>query len=199
MRALIFSLSLLIGSIAMAQDDNESNSLQDQYNDLKAKSNNYQIYKVVKETSLDAFWASAKDSLKIERSRIQALQTEVNGLNKEVAQLQTQVSTRDEQLAEQEHQIEHMSFLGASLTKSSYITLTWAIIFALLIAAVIFYVRFYSANSITSKTRAEMQQLQEEFEHHRQRTRDNETKLKRDLQTEINRVEELKAQLEGNT
>jgi hypothetical protein len=37
--------------------------------------------------------------------------------------------------------------------------------------------------------------LQEEFEDHKKRTREKETKLKRDLQTEINQVEELKAKL----
>jgi septal ring factor EnvC (AmiA/AmiB activator) len=66
------------------------------------------------------------------------------------------------------------------------------LIFALLIAALVLYFRFQSANRITQQTRKEYQTLQSEFDEHRQRTRENETKLKRDLQTEINRVEELK-------
>ncbi|MFN2424572.1 MAG: hypothetical protein ABR572_12445 [Cryomorphaceae bacterium] len=183
--------------ILSAQNDTSSNSLPEQYNELKSKSNNYQIYKVVKESSLDEFWGGVRDTLQAERARITSLNAEVKGLNKEVSDLKVEVATRDNQLAEQEHMIEHMSFLGIPLTKTTYITFTWILIFGLFIAALVLYFRFNSAHRITSQTRKEIQSIQEEFDTHRQRTRENETKLKRDLQTEINKVEELQNRGEG--
>jgi peptidoglycan hydrolase CwlO-like protein len=200
MRSL-FAIFLVMCTTALQAQENqesESNNLGDQYNELKSKSNNYQIYKVVKEASLDAFWASVSDTLANERKEITSLKAEVKNLKSEVSSLNNQVSERDEALEEQAYQIDHMSFLGIQLTKGTYITVTWIIIFALLITALVLYFRFQSAHSVTAKTKKEFNSLQEEFDAHRQRTRDNETKLKRDLQTEINRVEELKAQLEGN-
>lgn len=180
-----------------AQDEAPSNSLPEQYEELKSKSNNYQIYKVVKEASLDAFWGGVRDTLKAERARIASLNAEVEGLNKEVSSLKAEVASRDKRLEEQEHMIEHMTFLGIPLTKTTYITFTWILIFGLFIAALVLYFRFNAAHRITSQTRKEIQSIREEFDTHRQRTRENETKLKRDLQTEINKVEELQSRVEG--
>lgn len=200
MRSLIAALLVMAFAGLQAQDisENESNSLGDQYNELKAKSNNYQIYKVVKEASLDAFWSSVRDTLGNERREINELNAEVKNLKAEVNSLNDQVAERDKALEEQAYQIDHMSFLGIQLTKGTYITVTWVIIFALFITALVLYFRFQSAHSVTAKTKKEFSTLQDEFDAHRQRTRESETKLKRDLQTEINRVEELKAQLDGN-
>ncbi len=198
MRFIILSALLFFFTAAKAQDTADDNTLQKQFDDMKTRSNNYQIYKVVKVTDLDSFWSSAKDTLKSERKEIIQMRSEINALKAEVNSLQAQVNERDNTLEEQEYQIEHMSFLGIPLTKSAYITFTWVLIFGLLIAAIVFYARFHGAHKVTSQTQSEMKKVQEEFDLHRQRTRDNETKLKRDLQTEINRVEELKAQLEGN-
>ncbi len=175
-----------------AQDEGTANTLPEQYETLKSKSNNYQIYKVVKEAALDDFWSGVKDTLRDERARIEALNAEVADLKKKVASLNKEVASRDASLEEQEFMIEHMSFLGMPLTKTAYITLTWVLIFGLFIAAAVLYFRFRSAHKVTAATQKEMRTLQDEFESHRKRTRENETKLKRDLQTEINRVEELR-------
>jgi peptidoglycan hydrolase CwlO-like protein len=183
----------MAASSLMAQETIDADaSLKNQFDELKSKSNNYQIYKVVKETSLDEFWKSVRDTINADRTNITDLQKEMASLKAEVQSLNAQVAERDEKLEEQVYQIEHMSFLGIGLTKGTYIVFTWVLIFALLIAALVLYFRFQSANRITQQTRKEYQTLQSEFDEHRQRTRENETKLKRDLQTEINRVEELK-------
>lgn len=199
MRTLLLTFFIAFASVLNAQDTEEANTLPNQYDDLKSNSNNYQIYKVVKETSMDAFWFSVRDTLKAERAEITSLKNEVAGLKKEVSSLNAQVSERDTKLQEQEHMIEHMSFLGISLTKGTYVAFTWVLIFILFAAALVLYFRFHGAHKVTAETRREIESIQLEFESHKQRTRENETKLKRDLQTELNRVEELKAQLEGNS
>ena len=185
-------------SIAVfAQDDNapESNSLDDQFNELKKSSNNYQDYKVVKKVSLDRFWSSVADTLEENNAEIKNLKEEVKSLKAEVSSLKSQVSERDESLAEQKSLIDNMEFLGVPISKSTYKTLTWIIIFALLLIAVILYFRYNKANKVTVETRKEFESLQNEFDAHRQKSRENETKIKRDLQTELNRVEELKMKL----
>lgn len=175
-----------------------SNDLNAQFEQLKDRSNNYQEYKVVKKTALNSFWKSVEDTLKVNRSEIYLLKQEVRDLEAEVADLKKQVDNRDKALEEREFQIEHMDFMGMSLTKSAYVTFTWTLIFILLIAVIVLWIRFKSAHSVTRNTRDELRVLQDEFDQHRKNSREKETKLRRDLQTEINRVEEIRGKF-GDT
>ena len=197
-RVLIMAVAMLAMPHLQAQDESAPADLPEQYRELKTKSNNYQIYKVVKEKSLDDLWKSAMDTLRVEREEIQALNKEVKQLKARVDELKAQVEDRDSQLEEQAYMIDHMSFMGSNLTKGAYITFTWILIFVLFFTALVLYLRFKSAHKVTAQTRKEMGTLQNDFEEHKKKTRENESKLRRDLQTEINKVEELKAQIEGD-
>jgi cell division septum initiation protein DivIVA len=190
-------IAVLVSAIGFAQTDSieSPNDLEAQYLELKDESNNYQIYKVVKEVSMDNFWNSVEDSLAGYNKEISDLKKEVSGLNTEVSGLQLQLSERDAQIEDQNSQIENMNFLGMAISKGSYVAMTWTIIFILIGLALVLFMRFNNANKVTVQTRQEHEKLIEEFELHRQRARETETKIKRDLQTELNRVEELKQKM----
>jgi peptidoglycan hydrolase CwlO-like protein len=197
-RRLFFIAAMVIlpfSGMSQDEENNEPNTLENQFIELKEKSNNYQQYKVVDQNSLNGFWSAVNDTLEENRREITALRNEVRSLKNTVSTLETNLAQRDSSLSDQAYQIEHMSFLGIDMTKSGYITFSWVIIFALIAAVLILYFRFTSANKTTKSTKKDYSQLQEEFEEHKRKTRDRETKLKRDLQTEINRVEELKGKL----
>ena len=196
-RSIIIAVIALFPFSVIAQDgeENEPNTLENQYIQLKKKSNNYQQYKVVEQTKLDGFWSAVEDTLNENSTEINALNTEVRDLKKTVSTLETDLAERDSSLSNQAYQIEHMSFLGIDMTKGGYITFSWVIIFTLIAAVLILYFRFSSANRVTKEAKKEFSQLQEEFDEHKRKTREKETKLMRDLQTEINRVEELKGKL----
>lgn len=179
-----------------AQDETEGpNTLENQYLELRKESNSYQQYKVVDKNSLTEFWQSVADTLQQNGAEINGLNKQVRDLKNTVSKLETDLAQRDSSLSDQAYQIDHMNFLGIDMTKSGYITFSWVIIFALIAAVLVLYFRFTSANKTTKSTKKDFNQLQDEFEEHKRRTRDRETKLKRDLQTEINRVEELKGKL----
>lgn len=200
---MLYRRSIIIAAIALlpfsgiAQEDSpeEANTLENQYIELKKKSNNYQQYKVVDKVKLDEFWSSVEDTLQENRAEINGLNTEVRTLKKSVSTLETKLAERDSSLSNQAYQIEHMSFLGIDMTKGGYITFSWVIIFILIAAVLILYFRFSSANKTTKAAKKDFAQLQEELDEHKRKTREKETKLMRDLQTEINRVEELKGKL----
>jgi len=196
-KALGLLTALLLSTLAvLAQTESESsNSLYDQFEDLKKKSNNYQNYEVVDRALLDGFWNNIEDSLNVQQQEITSLKKELASTQKNVSELEGQISERDAKINEQSDLIDNMSFLGIQIGKGTYVTITWAIIFVLVVLVLIVYFRFKNANKVTSETRKEFNSLQAEFEAHRQRARENETKIKRDLQTEINRVEELKEKL----
>jgi len=173
----------------------EPNTLENQFIELKKKSNSYQQYKVVDKTMLDGFWSSIEDTLNENSAEIKGLNTEVSSLKKKVSTLETNLAQRDSSLSNQAYQIEHMNFLGIDMTKGGYITFSWVVIFILIAAVLILYFRFTSANKTTKGAKKDLSQLQEEFDEQKRKTREKETKLMRDLQTEINRVEELKGKL----
>ncbi|MCZ4408815.1 hypothetical protein O3Q51_08350 [Cryomorphaceae bacterium 1068] len=198
-RRLIFIAVLATLPFAgFAQADEESekpNTLENQFIDLKKKSNSYQQYKVVDKMMLDGFWSAVEDTLNENSAEINGLDKEVSSLKKTVSTLETNLADRDSSLSNQAYQIEHMSFLGIDMTKGGYITFSWVIIFVLILAVLILYFRFSSANKTTKGAKKDFSQLQGEFDEHKRKTREKETKLMRDLQTEINRVEELKGKL----
>lgn len=193
---LLTTFALLSYIAAFSQEDSDSsNTLFDQFENLKKTSNNYQNYEVIDRAKLEAFWSQIDDSLTVQQQEISSLKKDLSSTQQNVSNLESQVSERDSKIGEQAELIDNMSFLGIQIGKGTYVTITWAIIFALIALVLIIYFRFKNANKVTTETRKEIQSLQEEFETHRQRSRENETKIKRDLQTEINRVEELKERL----
>jgi septal ring factor EnvC (AmiA/AmiB activator) len=196
----IFFLLTLFSVTLFAQGEEEEevpNTLEYQFIQLKKKSNNYQQYKVVEKIKLDNYWFSVRDTLEETGAEIRSLKKEVASLNSQVGNLQNEVTEKQDSLANQAYQIEHMSFLGMDMTKTGYKTFSWVLIFALLVVVIVLYMRFSSANKVTQTTRSEFSELSNEFEEHKQRTRERETKLKRELQTEINKVEEMKSKLGG--
>jgi len=182
-------------SLAQADQDAAPNTLENQFEELKKKSNNYQNYEVVDRVILDKFWDNIEDSLNVQKQEISSLKKNLSSTQKNVKELESQISERDNKITEQSELIDNMSFLGIQIGKGTYVTITWAIIFVLIIVVLVVYFRFKKANKVTTETRKEFNSLQSEFEAHRQKARENETKIKRDLQTEINRVEEMKEKL----
>jgi len=193
---ILLTFAVAVPLFAVSQADEEiANTLENQFLELKKKSNNYQQFKVVDKIRLNNYWASVNDTLIETRSQINSLEKEVGNLSKSVNELKNELSEKEDSLQSQSYQIEHMSFLGLDMTKGSYITFSWILIFTLMAIVMILFMRFNAAHRVTKSTQAEFSQLNHEFEDHKKKTRDKETKLKRELQTEINRVEELKLKL----
>lgn len=194
---ILLVLAAFVSAMGFAQTDSTEmpNDLEAQYLELKDESNNYQVYKVVNEVSMDNFWNSVEDSLAGNNKEISDLKKEVRALKTEVSDFKSQISERDAHIEDQNSQIENMNFLGIAISKGSYVAMTWSIILILIIIALVLFMRFNNANKVTLQTRNEHEKLVEEFEGHRQRSRETETKIKRDLQTELNRVVELKQKL----
>ena len=93
----------------MFEEDDTTNTLENQFIQLKKKSNNYQQYKVVEKIRLDNYWASVNDTLIETRTEISSLNSEVSSLKSKVGALETDLADRESSLEDQAYQIEHMS------------------------------------------------------------------------------------------
>ncbi|PSR55689.1 hypothetical protein AHMF7605_20360 [Adhaeribacter arboris] len=186
------------------------NALQNQFNALKSRSTSYKEYnqdfKVVQVKRLDAFWKNVQDSLRARESTVrkagkateQALKKTQQELAQHKAELQSlkQANLRKEQQIQQNaHEVASLSVFGLDMDKQLYVILSWVIIIGLLVMALVFSYLYKKSKIITDEKIKAFEEVSQEFTVHKQSARERELKIKRDLQTESNRVAELNQEI----
>ncbi|MBQ0734033.1 tRNA (guanine-N1)-methyltransferase [Aquimarina celericrescens] len=161
--------------------------IEDQFNIVIKKSGRYQEYKVIKQVWINKLKANVTDSLK-------TLEAKLTTTNKQIADQQTTITGLEESLAKTNGDLalvtqekDSMSFFGASVSKSSYKTIMWVIVGALLALLGFFIYKFKNSNTITIQAKKALAETEEEFEDHRRRSLEREQKVMRKLQDEINK------------
>ena len=189
-------LTLLLSSFETisAQEENvtvtealKQEKIEEQFDVVIKKSGKYQEYKVVKLIWLNKLKSNTIDTLK-------TLESKLNTTNLKIAEQKTTIAGLEESLAKTNENLstittekDSISFLGASLTKSSYKTIMWAIIGILLALFGFFVYRYKNSNAITVQARKALAETEAEFEEHRRRALEREQKVMRKLQDEINK------------
>ncbi|HYG40911.1 MAG TPA: hypothetical protein VD908_19940 [Cytophagales bacterium] len=184
-------LLIFVAFTSAGQSAQNSNSLQNQFIELKEKSNTYQEYKVVKITSLNNFWKNVYDSLNVVRQKLGSFQKEIDRQNKELISLKQEIVKRDNSLASGEYEKAHITVLGIDMLKSTYIYISWSIIGVLVLLMTIAYLRYKKSNNIAYSKTKDYEALSHELNDFKQKAREKELKVGRELQTERNKVEEL--------
>lgn len=187
---------------AQAQTTEEATgdlSLKSRYQEMLDKAESYTEYKVIKRTTLNEFYKASQDSLASDRKEISSLKNQVADQKSQISQLSSRISDLEAQLAKSEELRESLSFLGIDLNKTTYHWIVWVLIGGLAGFGLFAYTSFIRSNSITAKTKKEYAELEVEFDEHKKNAHEKQIKLARELQTERNTVEELKAKLKAKT
>ena len=184
-------LTLFLFTSLNAQEE-QSDDLEGQYDVLMKKSTTYQDYKVIKVVGINQLWENVNDSIRQLESNIIALKSEVKNLKLELQTTKDSLLTTQNALDESNYERDRISFLGAPLLKITYNSIVWGIILILAALCVILFLRFMKSYAVTKSTRKDYHVLEEEFENFKKNTRENEINLKRDLQTAVNTIEDLK-------
>lgn len=196
---LLIVLLLASAPLAYSQeietDPEQPNTLEEQFRSLKANSNTYQEYKVVRETLLNQFYSNVRDSINDARQELAEAQQTINAQQQEITRLQGELQEREEAVAQSEYDIEHIQVLGIDIQKQTYNYIVWGIILVLLIVLAVALLKYKSSNKEAVKKRNEYEGLDQEFNDFKSRSREKETRLMRELQTERNTVEELNQRL----
>lgn len=195
---VILILLLSFTAVDVRAQDSDPLSLSEQFQELKDASNNYKEYKVVKAYKLDEFWKNVDDTLQAFNSEIRLAKGEIDLLKGEIESLKSDLNNTKKSLTASEAKNDSIGFLGIDIAKSAYNIIVWGIILGLIILAVILYSIYKASNRITSKTKKEYEVVNDEFDNYKKRAQEKQIKLKRELQTEINRVEELLNKYEKN-
>ncbi|WP_207431919.1 hypothetical protein [Sabulibacter ruber] len=214
-----FSLSLLLSVLVLASGQAQTPApaktrsnytLQQQFSSLKYRSSTQiqynQPYKVVKQASLDAFFKSVQDTLAARQQSIKNAGKEVavklaqtqKELEEQRAQVKAlqEVNAQKEQLLQQgAHDVASLSVLGIDMDKQVYVILSLIVIVGLGIVTAVFAYLYKNSNNVTQEKIRAYEDLSEEFKNHKQVAREKEVKLKREHQSEANKVEELKQEI----
>ncbi|MGF1637249.1 MAG: hypothetical protein ACFCUU_09260 [Cyclobacteriaceae bacterium] len=179
-----------LSTTAFSQDEEDA-SLRNQYNELINKSNTYNEYKVIKITSMNQFWSSIQDSLNASHSKVGTLSQGNAQKAKTIDSLKLQMTQMQELVDNSEYEKEHLKVLGMYVQKDNFVITFWASIFLLIGLLVTAIMKFNNSNRITRNTLQEFDELSREFKEHKDIAREKEMKLKRELQTERNSIEEI--------
>lgn len=188
---VLFSLITCISISAYAQDGPQT--LNQKWETVMDKAEDYQFYKVVKKADLNDVWKSVQDSvlrfkaeLATERLKIKEQKTQIADLQRQVAEVQKQI-----ELVSQEK--DDIQFLGSSIDKYNYANALWIVIVTVLAGCGVLFFLFKNSNKVTTQKIQEYDHLFNRFEEYKKGTIEKERKLKRELQTQMNQIEEFKS------
>lgn len=168
-----------------------SRSLAGQFNEIKDKSNTYADYKVVKINALNAFWKNVSDSINAIRKEIPAALQKIESQKKELDILKKEVAVRDQGLRKGEYDKANLTVFGMDMPKENYVYLSWAVVGILVLALVIAFFKYNTSKRIATEKRREYDAISNELNDFKQKAREKELKIGRELQTERNKIEEL--------
>ncbi|MCG7501407.1 MULTISPECIES: tRNA (guanine-N1)-methyltransferase [Tenacibaculum] len=184
---IVFIFIISQSIIAQTSSPDQPNTVENQFKELYKKSNNYQIYKVVKKNEYLRLQNSILDSIKVIKTDAAAKQVKIDEQQKSIVELQTKIDTLNKDLVTSIDKEDAISFVGIPLNKSTYNSIVWGIIFVLLAALAFFIYRFNNSNVVTKETKSLLTETEEEFEQYKKKTIEKEQKLRRQLQDEINK------------
>ena len=164
-----------------------SNSIENQFIKVVDKSNNYQEFKVIQKSKINALRKNVMDSIAALDAKITTSQVEIEKQKSEIQLLTQNLNTAKSNLATSLEKEDGIELLGMLTKKTTYNAILWSIILGLIaILGLIFY-KYKSSNDITKDTKLKLTEVETDFDAHRRKTLENEQLLRRKLQDEINK------------
>lgn len=195
---------------AVGQAQRPAYTLQQQFNSLKARSSSYteanRTYKVMRVDQLDRLWKNVGDSLRGREGQIrqagkateQALvkaRQDLKSQDQQIQALKNDNQQKQKALEQTSHDVASLSVFGLDMNKQVYVILSWIVILGLGILAGIFVFLYKKSKVVTDEKIHAYEDISQEYKEYKQNAREREIKIKRELQTEANKVEELNQQI----
>lgn len=165
-------------------------TLQAKYVNMLETTETYEQYKVIPRTTLNAFWSEVSDSLSQNSRTINELTLNIAGEKAKAIAAEASMNETQAQLEESLNKNDSISFLKISFSKTGYHLLVWLIILVLAVLGAIAYLMFVRSNKVTIRVRQDHDELLKEFDAHKDKAREAQVKLKRELQTALNQLNE---------
>lgn len=195
MKKYILSLIFLFTiTLSFAQDSIQNGgqasmngTLDEQFDYVVQKSNNFQEYKVVKKDFLTILKRNSIDSVNRFKTELANLKTEFASHSATVQQLKDTLKTTQAELDKLKTAQDNVSFFGAPISKTNYNLIMWGIVSVLLLILIVFLFQLKGAKSTSNDAKNNLEKLEEDYEEFKRKALEKEQKLGRQLQDEINK------------
>lgn len=184
---LIFCANLVA---VKAQDNNPK--IANDLTTLIDKSSSFKSYKVIEKSAILNFQSALSKYILLQQNNQNELVTKLNANEKMILGLQNQLKeykSTNEKLVNEKASI---SFLGFSISKSSYSTIMWSLFLGTLFVLGVLFLKFKDVNRINKNSKTVLKDLEEEYESYRRVCIEREQNLRRQLFTEKKKITELK-------
>ncbi len=182
---LLFTVSITFAQTVKKFED--TGSVNNQFDNLIKNSNRYQDYKVVKTTWLLKLKSNVTDSISASKKEIIAADKLINSQKKSIDSLKLAIHTSEATITNLNNEIQSISLVGIQINKGTFKTIMFSVIVILTLLLLFFITKFKQSNSITTQTKLDLKELDEEFELHRKKALEREQKVRRQLQDELNK------------
>lgn len=189
---VILMLMVSLSSFAQSEvateveKDLTNGTIEEQLDYVERKSNNYQEFKVIKKTWYTTLKQNVNDSIELLETEQANLRSKLKAEESTTQENLAKLMATQDSLTETRGAQNNMKWIGISMEKPIYRIIMWGIILVLGLILLVTLIRFKVNNSKTKLAKADLEQLQTEFEEHRKGALLREQKLRRELQDEVN-------------
>ena len=182
----LFSIALFILVSSFAQQKDTS-SVKEKFNLIYNTSSSYKEFKVIRKSRFLNLRDQVSDSIKLLNNELELKGEKINTLEQDLNNINKVLLNS---IAEKTAAIEMKNsifFFGLKLHKSSYKFMNW-MIFTLLVGALSFLIyKYKSSYRIILSAKESLQESEEELVKFKKKSMENDQKLRRQLQDEINK------------
>lgn len=162
-------------------------TIKNQFEVLISKSNNFQQFKNIKLYNLNKFKANFSDTLKAIDKKFITANTKINDQKNEIEKLKSEIVTINSNLTNVTDEKDSIGILGIRTTKQNYNFILWSIISALLATTLLLSFKYKTSNKATKQAKTSFSEIENDFETHKKKSLEREQVLRRKLQDEINK------------
>jgi len=187
-------VALLVSFMGFAQDNLEVKSsetlngtLEQQFDYVYKKSNNYEAYRVVSKKHFEHLKKSSLDSVKIYKSEINLLNSKLASQTGELESLTKELTDVKADFNTVKQQKDEVSFLGMSLDNGLFNIIVLGVVIFLGLLLALFIMKFKGAKTESKVAVDNLSKVEDEYVDYKRRAMEKEQQLGRKLQDEINK------------
>lgn len=192
-RIYFFLLALLISVSTVSAQKTEkelsltNSTVNEKFDYVITKSNNFQEFKVVKRTWLHTIKKQVLDSVNKQKGEIKALAVIIEDQKSNTKKLELKIETLNSEITSVNTDKDNISFIGSDMKKGAFKNLFWGIISILSILLLFFIFKFKNSNTVTQEAKSQLADVEKEYENHKKTALEREQKVMRKLQDELNK------------
>jgi hypothetical protein len=184
---LAFFLILSSASITAQQTVTEENTLENQFDKIYRISTSYQTYKVISKEGYQKLKSNVLDSLNLIENALSEKVSLLKTKESDIQRLNEKINKTQISLDASIKKENSISLFGLALNKTTYNSILWFLIIVLLMGMLFFMYKFSNSNLLTKEAKHNLAEVEQELSLFRKKTLENEQKLRRQLQDEINK------------